>query len=86
MILNSEDISMVNQPRLGDTIIIRRHEYTVCCTPLGYSLVKDGRRHSAVGIHESIRSLVAAIREQNSFNTPLSRKRTEDLKNERSSL
>ena len=86
MILNSEDVSMVNQPQLGDTVIIKRVGYEVVATPLGYSLVNDGRKNREVGIHESIRSLVAAIREQNSFNTPLSRKRSQDLTYERSSF
>jgi hypothetical protein len=80
-LFHSEEVNYSNNlPSPGDIILIRNRPHEVICTRMGYRLMHEGKLNMTVGIHETIKTFVAAIREQNWWNTPRSVQRTHDLR------
>lgn len=72
-LFTSEEVNYSNNlPHAGDIILIRNRPHEVVCTRMGYRLVCEGKINMTIGIHETLKTFVEAIREQNTWNTPRS--------------
>ena len=70
MIYHARDLNPREFPIIGDTIILNKSSYEVSLSRMGYYLHSNNKKNMTVGIHPSMQSFIAAIKQADMWRGP----------------